>query len=639
MNRILITFLFCISFLVGNEAFAQTISPDLYIAATIPDSLKKNANSVVRLSSDKLEVKETGTLIKTHRQIITILNDKAEEEAQWSFYYDPKADHIRKLEINIYDQNGKPVKRYKRSDMYDVTASSWVGLTNHRLLRLGHSIPQYPVTVEYMYESTEKSYLDLSSWDYQSDEQSIQSAKFEVLVNPALGFRYKNRNTKIQPVKSTIDNLDHYVWEVKSLMASKPEEHVPEWKIMPRIDMAINHFQLDGHEGSFESWKSFGDWISNLNKEVNTLSPERSQQIREMTDSIKSDREKVKFLYQYMQKNTRYVSIQLGIGGFKPFPASFVDTKKYGDCKALSNYMYALLKAVNVPANYAVIRATSNSEAADPDFPNSPFNHAILCVPLKKDTVWLECTSQTQAFGNLGNFTENRNALLIAEGGSKLVNTPRSSLNNNQFSAEVDINLTPDGGAIAKVKLNTTGEYRENYDGMTTLSNDEQKQHLIKTLKFKQPLIFDLKHTMDVDGLKQMNLDLEFDKYADIVSGDKLFYKQAVFNICNISLPIVEKRINDYYFEHPMKKHGKTTINLPEGYVVESMPTNVNLKFSYGNYEVLYTYDNVKNQVISEAKFNLTNHVIPAAKYSEMQTYFDAIAKANGKKLILKKKA
>jgi len=136
-----------------------------------------------------------------------------------------------------------------------------------------------------------------------------------------------------------------------------------------------------------------------------------------------------------------------------------------------------------------------------------------------------------------------------------------------------------------------------------------------------------------------MNLDLEFDKYADIVSGDKLFYKQAVFNICNISLPAVEKRINDYYFEHPMKKHGKTTINLPEGYVVESMPTNVNLKFSYGNYEVIYLYDTVKNQVISEAKFNLTNHVIPAAKYPEMQTYFDAIIKANGKKLILKKKS
>ena len=638
MKRILFFFLLLLISAQGNNVLAQTISPDLYKALTIPDSLLKKANSVVRYSFDKLEVRESGKLLKTHHQITAILNEKAEDEAEWSLGYDPKADKIHKVEIVIYDQAGKQVKKYKRGDMYDITASSWVGLTDNRSMHLKHSIPSYPITVEFIYESLEKSYLDLSSWDYQSNEQAIQYAKFEVLVNPALGFRYKNRNSSIKPVKSTVDDLDHYVWEVKNLQAIKPEEHVPAWKTMARVDMAINHFQYDGYEGSFENWKSFGDWISNLNKEVNTLSPERALAIKQMTDSIKSDREKVKFLYQYMQKNTRYVSIQLGIGGFKPFPATFVDTKKYGDCKALSNYMYSLLKAVNIPANYAVIRAAANNEAADPDFPNSPFNHAILCVPLQKDTVWLECTSQTQAFGNLGGFTENRNALLISEGGSKLVNTPKSKMEENMFNTEVDINLSPEGGAIAKIKLNTTGEFRFLYDGMTAIKNDEQKQYLMRTLKFKQPSVFELKHTQDVDGVKQMNMDLEYEQFADIISGDKMFYKPAVFNLWNVTLPIVEKRINDYYFEYPMKNYGKTTLNLPEGYVVETMPTNVSLKFSYGSYEVKFAYDAVKNQVVSEAKFNLTNHVIPAAKYTEMQTYFNDIAKANGKKLILKKK-
>ena len=67
-----------------------------------------------------------------------------------------------------------------------------------------------------------------------------------------------------------------------------------------------------------------------------------------------------------------------------PFPATFVDEKKYGDCKALSNYMRALLKAVDIPSYYALIRAGENEEPADFDFPHNNFNHAILCVPFKK---------------------------------------------------------------------------------------------------------------------------------------------------------------------------------------------------------------------------------------------------------------
>jgi hypothetical protein len=121
-----------------------------------------------------------------------------------------------------------------------------------------------------------------------------------------------------------------------------------------------------------------------------------------MTDTIQSDKDKVRFLYRYLQQNMRYVSVQLGIGGLKPFPAMFVDQKKYGDCKALTNYMGALLRAVNIPSCYAIVNAGTNAKPADPKFPDNVFNHVILCVPLKNDTTWLECTSNTQPFGQLG---------------------------------------------------------------------------------------------------------------------------------------------------------------------------------------------------------------------------------------------
>ena len=100
-----------------------------------------------------------------------------------------------------------------------------------------------------------------------------------------------------------------------------------------------------------------------------------------------------------------------------------------------------------------------------------------------------------------------------------------------------------------------------------------------------------------------------------------------------------DKRKSDYYFDSPIKKSCVTTIDLPKGFEIETLPANQAIKFSYGNYEVKYVYDAVKNQVIATAKFTITNQDIPAAKYTELQQYLDAVAKAQNKKLVIRKKA
>ena len=88
-----------------------------------------------------------------------------------------------------------------------------------------------------------------------------------------------------------------------------------------------------------------------------------------------------------------------------------------------------------------------------------------------------------------------------------------------------------------------------------------------------------------------------------------------------------------------MKKSCVTTIDITAGFEVEALPVNAALKFTYGNYDLSYVYNKEKNQVVSTAKFILNNQVIPAAKYTEMQQYMDAVAKAQNKKLVIKKKA
>lgn len=620
----------------------KNIPKELYIASTIPDSLKEDANSVVRYSTDEVVVKGPGKMVSKHHSIVTILNEKGDDEAIMEMGYNKKYDSYSDIEMHVYNALGVSVKKYHKSDMYDGSAANdETMVTDERFLAVKHAIASYPITIEFEYEESISSFIGLGAWYIQDKvEQSVQNASYKISCNPSIGFRYKNTNCTVSPQKVVVDGLDTYTWSVKNIRAIKKEEHVLSWNILPKVSFAAGSFDCFGYPGDFTTWKSFGNWIKALNSDVCTLSPERIAEIKKMTDTIKTDKEKARFLYNYMQKGMRYVGIQLGIGGYKPFAATFVDQKKYGDCKALSNYMFALLKAVNINANYAIIRAGANEEPVDMAFPNNSFNHAILCIPFKNDTTWLECTSNTTAFGKLGPFTENRNALLITEDGGKLVSTPKSTGADNLFNSQVHLILDADGGAKAVINISSSGEYRRLYvDKLPNYKADEQKEHLITELHIKQPSVFNYKPADDKNGVKNVTLELEYDKFCDIASGDKQFYRPLAFSLWDVTVPDQEKRKNSYYFNAPVQKSCVTTIDLPAGFEVETLPTNQTLKFSYGNYDIKYVYDAAKNQVISTANFNLTNYVVPAAKYTEMQVYFDAIAKAQNKKLVIRRKA
>jgi len=636
------TYLCATLLLAGSYACAQdkNIYKDYYKAATIPDSLKTEANAVVRYTSDEITVKSASSQVIKHHIITTVLNQKGDKEGQIILFYNRKYDTYKDIEVKIYDAGGQLLKKYNKNDMYERSAvSDETIITDERLMAMQHTIPTYPTTVEISYEENITSYTNLNPWIIRDDaEVAVQNAICTVNINPAVGFRYKPDNIVIDPIKVSANNVDTYIWKLSNLKASKPEENTLRWQRQQKISFATNNFEYYGSDGTFDSWQNFGKWISKLNGDANVLPPARVEAIKKMTDTIKSDKDKARFLYNYLQKNMRYVSIQLGVGGLKPFPATYVDQKKYGDCKALANYMNALLKAVNIPSYYAIINAGTNAQPADPLFPDNVFNHVILCVPFKNDTTWLECTSNTQPFGKLGTFTENRRALLITEDGGKLVNTPRSTQDDNFFDTYTHLTINANGSAKAQLKFLSTGEYRAMYVALEGEKMDMQKEYLLRTLNIKQPIAFDIKPSADKNGTKEVDIDLQYDKFYDMKVGDKQFFKPAAFDIWHGTLPELTKRKADFYFEHPMKKSCITTIDLPEGFEMESMPADVKLKFSYGNYDVNYQYDKVKNQVTTKAVFKLDNQVIPAAKYNELQQYMEDIAKSQSKKLIIKRK-
>lgn len=607
-----------------------------YNIALIPEAMKKNAYSVKREERIEFEVRSTEKAYYKVHKVVTILNEAGKDEL---FFYEfsDKFHSIEAFGIQIFDADGKLQRKYSGSDL--TKQASGEGLVpDGKVYYINTPVQGYPVTIQIDYELKYNGTIDYPDFEVQLPEQSVEHAEFIVRIPPELDLRYKAKNTLIEPAISADDKYKVYRWTAVNLPALEYEEgSVSRESRYPKILISPNKFELDGYAGDMSSWQNFGKWYGMLAKDAGILPADRKAFLNDMVKGITDNREKIKAIYTYLQNNFRYVSIQLGIGGFKPFNADFVDKKKYGDCKALSNYMQACLSAVGLKSYQALINASYNKAPVDPDFPQNNFNHVIICVPGEKDSVWLECTSSTNDFAVLGNFTENRNALLITEDGGKLVPTPRSKASENKFAATSVINLKDDGSGSVSVKLGTTGEYKQDIlYNIFDQKKDEQKKYLVDDFGFLQPDAFEVDYNK-ADKTAPVKIEMQVEKIPEFSAGNKKFLNPRVYKIWHYALPKAENRTQDFYFQHPFIKTDTTIYNLPEGYVIETLPKTKQVSFDYGSFISTYQYDESKKQITTTAKLQLDEYKIPAAKFSAAKKFFNDVLVEYAEKIVIKK--
>ena len=191
------------------------------------------------------------------------------------------------------------------------------------------STSSYPVTIDLEYELKFKGTLFYPSFEILTPRTGVIRSSFIARVPIGLDLRYKARNSSLAPAIKDDGKIKSYTWTVNNLAPFEFEESAVSYENRyPSILLAPNKFKMDDYEGDMTSWKSFGLWYASLKKGIDVLPEDKRIFFREMVSGAKNDKEKIRIIYEYLQKNFRYVSIQLGIGGFKPFPASFTESKK-----------------------------------------------------------------------------------------------------------------------------------------------------------------------------------------------------------------------------------------------------------------------------------------------------------------------
>lgn len=611
----------------------NTYAQNNYSIAAIPETLRLNALVVRRYEKVLLEATDIDRASISYHRVITVLQEAGKSELVFNEYTD-KFQSIEDVEINLLDANGEITNRYKKKDLQTVALGEGL-ITDGYITYFRVPATRYPVTVEYKYTIRKKGILGYPSYHYSVPAVSVQQSSFTARISKSLQLRFKNLNSDLKAEISEDDKFKTYSWSVKNLPAPLYEEgSLNDYQKYPCIKLAPTQFKYDDYAGNLSSWASYGKWSYDLFKDQDNLPADRIDFLRGLVKNATSDREKAAILYKYMQDNFRYVSIQLGIGGFKPFSATFTDQKKYGDCKALTNYMRAALKAVGIKSYPATINSGENKSPMDIDFPAKSEDHVILCVPMEKDTVWLECTSKINDFGVLGTFTENRNALLLTENGGKLVATPRSKPNENLFTSTSIIKIGEDGSGFLTQQIFSSGEYRQLMQHLVTEKPDVHKEFAIFRLGLKQPDEFSMSPIQNMDG-RNMNIKASFEKIPEFIAGSKMFMAPRLYKFWSIKLPKYDTRKLDYYFEHPFIKTDTTTFELPEGFEVDALPKSRTLECTYALYHSDYITEG--NKIHSIVTMTLKDHRIPAAKYSEVKSFFDEVIREESQRIVIRK--
>lgn len=577
------------------------------------------------VSSNRLTTTEFMTII---------INNRAGDE--YGIFHIPYSKNVEISNLNawIEDVDGNVIRKLKKDDIIDNSAIPEMSLYADyfdKKFQLKHSI--YPYIVKCTYQLTQKDFLSISNWaPVVSHEIPTRNAELKVILPK--GYKYKEylRNVDIGRIDSVGDQLI-LQWNTSYLKPIKEEIFSQPVNFIPRIIVVPLDFRY-GIEGSYQDWKSFGNYINGLMQDMDELPDEEKIMISTLTRGITDKREIVKVLYHYLQDNTRYINVSIGIGGLKPYPASYVARNKYGDCKALTNYMKAMLSYAGIESFYTLVNSGDQSVDLLKDFVFQQFDHVVLTVPLDNDTIWLENTNNVNPFGYMGTFTQNRYALLIANNNSHLIRIPALTKEQSTETNRMEFELSTNGMAHLEIDNSYKGNDFETYNQIHSQFNQDDKDRIIR-----QIMMFDNYEVvnweiepMGRDSARiELHASLLLSKFLNPL-GEDFYYTLNPITIPRFTNPV--NRTLPVVMPYPICIMDTLKYNLPDGFGLKTIPEPVISESPFGKYELVVSGD---SQIVTATKkFELYAGDYSLETYPEFYKFLESVKKSDKIKIVIK---
>ena len=510
--------------------------------------------------------------------------------------------------------------------------------------RVKHVALDFPVQgYSYNYE-LEKTYEDVKYFTslYFNDEFPVLKKKISITVPDWLNVELKEFNFAGNAIekKKTADAKQKatiYEYTMNNVDAYYKEENAPGRSYLyPHIIVIAKSFQSKGSEKMlFNSTKDLYGWYKSLVDAMKDDTTVMAKKVNELTATAKTDEEKIKNIYYWVQDNIRYIAFEDGIAGFKPDESNHVFEKRYGDCKGMANLTKQMLKLAGFDARLTWIGTkhisydyTTPSLAVD--------NHMICTLFHNGKKYFLDGTEKFNSFGEYAERIQNKEVMI--ENGDlfiiEKVPNSKSDFNKERYSASLSIE---DDKLKGSAERNYLGESRAQFLYSYNTSRIDKKDEALekylsandKNIQIENITTSDLNNR---DIPLQLRFGIAIENKVSKFDDDIYVDLEYLNNYKNFEL---KDRKTDFEFDYKRNQEVVISLKIPAGYKVAQIPENLIVKEK--NYDIAITFEQNSSEIIYKKTFNFNNGVIKSSEISQWNSVVKKLSGIYNKQIILSK--
>ena len=643
----------------GYPSRADAGAPDWFrtAARSVLPTYPADTNAVILLDEQLTTVNDSGEIKTLYRRAIKILRPEGRPMGNVIVFFDGET-RLTYLKAWSFSAQGNEYE-LKEKDAIETSnfSESLYSDTRHKFLHIPASDPGS--VIGYEYEQRRRPSILQDAW-WPQYAIPVRRARFELRL-PA-GWEFRTFWINHAPQNPQPGEKNQSVWELENIPAIEAEPSMPDWRSLA-ARMGVTYFarHADASSGSLASWNDVGAWYARLANGRSQVTPQMREKVKELTSGVTTTRDKIRALAAFVQRDVRYVAIEIGIGGYQPHSADEIFSNRYGDCKDKATLLSAMLNEIGIKSDYVLINATRG--VVSPDFPTMlEFNHVILAIRIPAtgfDTVFYAATNDaklggllffdpTDPFTSLGYLPQSLQAnygLLVEDEGGQLVKLPLIPPSLNRLLRSAKLILTPAGGIYGDVTEIRWGYPAEELRAKLLSAPEAERAKMIEVFLGNSMGGFALE-TSQVENLDKPDEPLivhyrfEAADYGK-VAGNLLLVRPRVMgsksdDLLEVSQGAVAKQ-RKYPVEFPAAtlQSDMFEITLPGGFTVDELPPPVAIDLGFASYKSKVEISG-GNVLLYARLYQINDVFVPTEHLGDLKKFYRQIAADERNSAVLK---